>query len=108
MLPYLCISHLYGKNVFVISLERNKIDRDRWKLRLLSLRKQINTIKMSDVLTLTDLLNSLSFMITTSIFKIQINIYKGSILKGKKQAWLTKVGRKRVLTRFLNTNETFI
>lgn len=91
-LPYLCISHLYGKNVFVISLERNKIDRDRWKLRLLSLRRRINTIKMSDVLTLTGLLNRLALMITTSIFKIQINIYRGSILKGK-NIWVDESGK---------------
>ena len=61
-LPYLCISHLYSKNVFVISLGRNKIDRDRWKLRLLSLRRRINTIKMRDVLTWTDLLNRLTLI----------------------------------------------
>lgn len=91
-LPYLCISHLYGKNVFVISLERNKIDRDRWKLRLLSLRRRINTIKMSDVLTLTDLLNRLALRITTSIFKIQINIYRGSMLKGK-SSWVDESGK---------------
>lgn len=40
---------------------------------------------MSDVLTLTDLLNRLALMITTSIFKVQINIYRGSVLKGKKK-----------------------
>lgn len=100
-LPYLCISHLYGKNVFVISLERNKIDRNRWKLRLLSLRRRINTIKMSDVLTLTDLLNRLALMITTSIFKVQINIYRGSVLKGKKKHLVVKMERENILTKFL-------
>ena len=62
-LPYLCISHVYSKNVFVISLGGNKINRDRWKLRLLSLRRRINTIKMRDVLTWTNLLNRLALIV---------------------------------------------
>lgn len=95
-----CAFHAYVlKMSFCHSLERNKIDKDRWDLCLLSLRRQINTIKMNSVLTVIDLLNGLTLKTNTSIFKIK-NIIVVLYKRKNTSLWI-KVRKERIFTKFL-------
>lgn len=59
------------------------------------------------MLTLIDLLKREALITTISIFKIPINIYRVSTLKGKNN-WLNKERRESLFSRFLTTSEMFI